>query len=147
MRWSPLRTLAFAVVFALGLLVPSFAWAFDVPPIEGHITDLTRTLDESQTATINRELEGVNQSSTVEIAVLVLSSLQGEPIEDIAFKTASTWRLGKAGKDNGVLLVIATGDRRTRIEVGKGMEGSLTDLQTNDILHQRVGPLLKPGSL
>src|ERR1700722_18132543 len=141
------RAFTCAIVFALGLLAPSLAWAFNVPAIHGHVNDLTGTLDDGQKATLNRQMEGVNQGSTVEIGVLVLPTLGGETIEDVAFKTFNTWKLGKAKKDNGALLVISTGDRRTRIEVGKGIEGSLTDLQTNDILHQRVGPLLKQGVL
>src|SRR5580692_6704238 len=141
------RAFTCAIVFALGLLAPSLAWAFDVPAIHGHVNDLTGTLDDGQKATLNRQMEGVNQGSTVEIAVLVLPTLGGETIEDVAFKTFNTWKLGKAKKDNGALLVISTGDRRTRIEVGKGIEGSLTDLQTNDILRQKVGPELKQGRL
>ena len=144
---STLRAAVCAVVFALGLLAPSIARAIDVPRIEGHVTDLTRSLDDGQRASLNRQLEDVNQNSSVEIAVLVLPSLAGESIEDVAFKTFNTWKLGKAGKDNGALLVIATGDRRTRIEVGKGIEGDLTDLQTNDILRTKVGPELKAGRL
>src|SRR5580698_1285902 len=141
------RALVCALLFAFGLLLPRAAWAFTVPELEGHITDKTRTLDEGQKASLNSQMEAVNQASTVEIAVLVLPTLSGEAIEDVAFKTFENWKLGKAKKDNGALLVIATGERRTRIEVGKGIEGNLTDLQSNDILHQKVGPQLRQGNL
>jgi len=60
-------------------------------------------------------------------------SLGGEPIEDIAYTTFNTWKIGQHGADNGVLLVLAPGDRRVRIETGKGVGGALTDLQANDI--------------
>jgi uncharacterized protein len=142
-------SLLLPLVFALSFLFPSVAWAFNPPPLlGGHIVDLTGTLDASRIDALNRQMEDVNQGSTVEIAVLVLPSLNGEPIEDVAYTTAkNAWKLGKAGKDNGVLLVISTGDRRVRIEVGKGLEGRLTDLQSNDIIHERIGPELKQGHL
>jgi uncharacterized protein len=134
----------------VGLLVlasPSLARAFVVPPIEGHVTDLTRTLDEGQKTTLERQMEAVNQATTIEIAVLVLPSLGGETIEDVAFKTFNTWKLGKADVNNGALLVVATGERRTRIEVGKGLEQKLTEPVTHDILERAVGPELAKGRL
>jgi uncharacterized protein len=135
------------LAFLLGFLLAGVASAFTVPPIEGHVTDLTHVLDEGQRAALNQQMEEVNRGSTVEIAVLVLGSLEGESIDDVGYATARGWKLGNAGKDNGVLLVIATGDRRVRIEVGKGLEGVLTDLQSNDIIRQKIGPELKQGRL
>ncbi len=141
-------SLAFAFALAVALLVaPRAALAFTPPPLEGRVTDLTRTLTGDEKATLETQLATVEQGSTVQIAVLVLSSLGGETIEDVGYTTARAWRLGQKGKDNGVLLVIATGDRRVRIEVGKGLEGTLTDLQANDIIRSRIGPELKAGRL
>ena len=70
-------------------------------------------------------------------------SLEGEPIEDVGYQLIQTWRPGQKGKDNGVVLVIATGERRIRIETGKGVGGDLTDLQSNDIIRRRIGPLMR----
>src|SRR5580658_7690691 len=144
----PLRflflTFAFLAAFASS---PRFAWGFTPPLLEGHVTDLTRTLDDNQKRTLDGQMADLDRASTVEIAVLILGSLNGETIEDVGYATANAWKLGKGGKDNGVLLVIATGDRRVRIEVGKGLEGQLTDLQANDIIHQKINPELKQGRL
>jgi uncharacterized protein len=139
-----LLTFAFLAAFASS---PRIAWGFTPPLLEGHVTDLTRTLDENQKRTLDGQMANLDQASTVEIAVLILGSLNGEAIEDVGYATANAWKLGKGGKDNGVLLVIATGDRRVRIEVGKGLEGQLTDLQANDIIHQKINPELKQGKL
>ena len=71
------------------------------------------------------------------------ASLEGEPIEDVGYQLIQTWKPGQKGKDNGVVLVIATGERRIRIETGKGVGGDLTDLQSNDIIRRRIAPLMR----
>src|SRR6185436_945485 len=73
----------------------------------------------------------------------VVGSLEGETIDDIAYKTFNAWGVGQKGKDNGVLLVIAPNERKVRIETGLGVGGALTDLQSNDIIRQVIAPKLK----
>jgi uncharacterized protein len=143
-RASPL--LAALVALALWLTT-SLAGAFTPPEPVGHVNDLTHRLSAADQAYLEDKLTRYERGTTNQIAVLVLDSLEGEPIEDVAFTTFRAWKIGQKGKDNGVLLLLATGDRRTRIETGKGVGGELTDLQTNDILKQRVGPRLKVNDL
>jgi uncharacterized protein len=135
------------VVLALGLLLPSLAWAFTAPPMQGHVTDLTRTLDEGQRAILDGQMEGTNKTSPVVIAVLVVPSLSGEPIENVAGETYRAWKLGKNDVDNGALLLISMGDKRMRIEVGKDIQGVITDEEKIGILSQKVGPRLSQGHL
>ena len=61
----------------------------------------------------------------------------------MGYQLIQTWHPGQKGKDNGVVLVIATGERRIRIETGKGVGGDLTDLQSNDIIRRRIAPLMR----
>ena len=140
-----LRALLALGCLVVGLLffVARPALAYAPPPIQGHVTDLAGKLSASEKADLEQRLEGENQSSGAELAVLIVPSLQGETIEDVTYATFNAWKLGKQGKDNGVLLAIAVAERRVRIETGKGVEGQLTDLQTQDIIQQRIGPALK----
>jgi len=127
----------------VALLVARPARAYVPPPIQGHITDLAGKLSASERDDLEQRLEAVNRASGAEIAVLIVTSLQGETIEDVAYGTFNAWKIGKKDKDNGVLLVIAVAERRVRIETGKGVEGQLTDLQTQDIIQHEIGPALK----
>src|SRR5262249_40339264 len=81
------------------------------------------------------------------IVVFVIPSLEGESIDDVAYRAFNTWGVGDKKRDDGVLIVLATGDRKVRIEVGKGLGGSLTDLQANDIIRNDMAPLLKQGKI
>src|SRR6185437_6482165 len=65
----------------------------------------------------------------------------------VAYRAFNTWGVGQKGADDGVLIVLATGDRKVRIEVGKGLGGALTDLQANDIILKDMAPLLAKGQL
>jgi uncharacterized protein len=136
----------FASLLATVLLVfaPRTALAaFTPPPFDGYVVDTAGKLSDEDKQAIAAKLEAYERSSTNQIAVLITRSLEGEAIEDVAYKTARTWKVGQKGKDNGVLLVIAPTERKIRIETGKGIGGQLTDLQSNDIIRTKIGPRLK----
>jgi len=140
MRW------AFALLgFVLSLVVTGRAAAFTPPTMTGHVTDAASKLTDADRAQINEKLENYPLRTTNEVAVFLPASLDGEAIEDVGIETFRAWKLGVKGKDNGVLLVIAPAERKARIEVGKGVEGALTDLQSNDIIRQKLRPTLMPG--
>jgi uncharacterized protein len=140
-----MRALISWLVFVATLVLSTTALAFTPPPITGHVTDTAGKLSDADHTEINRKLEEYRVRTTNEIAVLIPASLDGESIEDVGIATLRAWNLGAKGKDNGVLLVIAPVERRARIEVGKDVEGALTDLQSNDIIRQKVRPRLAPG--
>lgn len=117
--------------------------AFSVPPIQGHLTDNAGLLGADDHAEVEQRLTRLMDTSGVEIAVFVVGSLEGETIEDVAYKTFNTWRIGRDKLDNGVLLVIAPRERSLRIETGKGVGGQLTDLQASDIIEHRIAPRLR----
>jgi uncharacterized protein len=132
------------VVLAVGLF-SARALAFTPPPMTGHVTDTAGKLEEPERLAIDQKLEDYRQRTTNEIAVFIPATLDGDDVADVAFVTFRAWKLGVQGKDNGVLLVIAPGERKARIEVGRGVEGAITDLQANDIIRQRIRPHLSPG--
>jgi uncharacterized protein len=134
--WGPLCA-------TLLLLVAGSARAFHVPKQTDYVTDTAGTLSAAELADLNNRVGDYERKTGNQIFVLVTPSLEGEPIEDVGYQLIQTWRPGQKGKDNGVVLIIATGERRIRIETGKGVGGDLTDLQSNDIIRQRIAPLMR----
>lgn len=143
-----LRAVARAVVAAVALVCsalvarPALA-AFTPPPLTGHVVDTAGRLNPAEIRKLDAKLDRIRRQTGFEIVAFVVGSLEGETIEDVAYTTFNTWKLGQKGADNGVLLVIAPTERRVRIETGKGVGGALTDLQSNDIIRQKIAPLLR----
>jgi len=133
---------ALVALVALALQAPT-AFAFVVPPIQGHVTDTAGVLSQTQRAELEQRLADRMQRSGAEIAVFLPASLEGQSIEDVAYATFNAWRVGRSSLDNGVLLVIAPNERRVRIETGKGVGGQLTDLQASDIIEHVIVPQLR----
>lgn len=139
-----------ALALALSLVCPAFvraAFAYTPPPIAGMVNDPANQLSASEKAQLNAKLDGHLKTKGHHIVVFLPKSLEGESIEDVAYATFQAWKVGAAGADNGVLLVIATTDRKARIETGKGVGGDLPDLKTNQILRTDVTPNMKAGKV
>jgi uncharacterized protein len=135
------------VVFLGFLLNPLLLSALEVPPLTGRIVDLARVLPAHDSEHISARLEAHEQQTGNQVAVLILPSLEGEPVENYSHRVATTWKLGKKGTDNGVLLLIALKERKLRIEVGYGLEGTLTDLRSARIIRDEIVPRFKAGNI
>jgi len=145
----PSKSWAWALFVATVLAVfgvAKGAWAFTPPKLEGPVTDTAHVLSTAEKAAIEGKLYALKANSGHEVAVLTVSSLGGESVEDFAYTTARAWALGSADKDDGVLLLIATSERKIRIETGKGVGGDLTDIESSRIIRERIGPELKKGA-
>lgn len=118
-----------------------------LPPLVGQVVDPGHQLAPAAAARLDAELEDLRARTGHAIVVLVLPTLAGEPIEDVAYRAFNSWGVGATGVNDGVLLVVATGDRKIRIETGKGVGGALTDLQSNDIIRLQIAPALAKGAL
>jgi uncharacterized protein len=142
------RTLGWvSFLFALAfVLMSGEAAAFTPPSPQGAVTDTSGRLSADDDRAIEAHISAYRARTTHELAVLMVGSLGGESIDDVAYTTFNTWGVGKKGADNGVLLVIAPTERKMRIETGKGIGDRLTDLESNRILRERVGPMLKQES-
>ncbi len=123
------------------------SWALDVPPLTGRVVDLAHVLPPEIASSLNRALETHESKTSNQVAVLTLPSLEGEPLESFSHRVATTWKLGQKGTDNGILLLIALRERKVRIEVGYGLEGTLTDLRSAHIIRQEIVPRLRSGDL
>ena len=131
----------------LALTFASLVSALDVPPLTGRIVDLAQVLPAGVAAGLTHELEVHETKTGNQVAVLVLPSLDGEPLESFSHRVATTWALGKKGTDNGVLLLIALRERKVRIEVGYGLEGTLTDLRSSRIIRNEIVPRFRAGDM
>ena len=111
-----------------------------VPSLTGRVVDQAGILSPSAEETLAALLAAHEDSTTNQVAVLTISSLDGEAIEAFSIRVAETWALGAAEKDNGVLLVVAVADRKLRIEVGFGLEGDLPDVIASRIIREEIVP-------
>ncbi len=119
--------------------------ALEVPFLSGRVTDNAEVLNDGTRRSITERLKAHEERTGDQIAVLTVPSLEGENIEEYAVKVFESWKLGKKGKDNGVLIIVAPKDRRMRIEVGYGLEGTLTDLAAGRIVRNVMTPRFKTG--
>ena len=114
--------------------------ALEVPFLSGRVVDLAGMLTESEKQSVEQKLAAFEKKTGAQVAVLTLPSLEGEPLEDYSIRVVETWKLGRTGHDDGVLLLIARDDRKMRIEVGRGLEDRLTDLVAGRILDHLLRP-------
>jgi uncharacterized protein len=130
----------------LALLLCGLAHAeVAVPGLSQRVTDLTATLDTSQIQALNARLAAFETGKGSQIAVLLVPTTQPETIEEYAIRVAESWKLGRKGVDDGVLLLIAKNDRKLRIEVGYGLEGALNDATAKRIVSEIITPFFKSG--
>lgn len=112
-----------------------------IPELWGQrVHDDAKILSQQTSDLLESRLRAFEDSTSNQIAILIVNSLDGEPIEEYSLRVAEKWKLGKASKDNGVLLLIAVNDHKMRIEVGHGLEGVLTDLLCNRIIRNEIAP-------
>ena len=137
---------AFFLVLAISLLfMAPAAMGVNVPYHTGRVTDEAGLLSSSTRQAITEILRAHEEKTTNQIAVLTVESLEGESIEEYASVVFEKWGLGQKGKDNGILILVAPNERRMRIEVGYGLEGSLPDARAGDIIRNYMTPRFKKG--
>ncbi|MDO8356223.1 MAG: TPM domain-containing protein [Nitrospirota bacterium] len=141
------RGLARLIVFLGILLMASSAWALEVPALTGRVVDLAHALPADMAASLSRDLAAHETKTSNQVAVLILPSLEGEPLESFSHRVGTTWKLGQKGTANGLLLLVALRERKVRIEVGYGLEGTLTDLRSAHIIRQEIVPRFRSGDL
>jgi len=129
------------------LLAFAFAAAADVavPPLTGRVVDQTGTLSAGDIASLTSRLRDFEDRKGSQIAVLIVPTTQPETIEQFSIRVAEAWKVGRKKIDDGAILVIAKNDRHLRIEVGYGLEGSLTDATSRRIIDEDITPKFRSG--
>ncbi|MEM7582861.1 MAG: TPM domain-containing protein [Acidobacteriota bacterium] len=140
-----LPRLAGWLLFALGVLLPTTLAALEPPELWGRITDQADLLDDGAELRLDALLEQLETDTGAQVAILTVASLEGDPLEDFSIRVVEKWQLGREGIDDGILLLVARDDRLIRIEVGYGLEGTLTDLRTKRIISNLMVPRFREG--
>jgi uncharacterized protein len=144
-HWSgalPAKTLALFVVLALAAAA---ALALTFPPLTGRIVDQANIIPQQTREALEPKLTELEQKSGIQLVVATVNSLEGQEIEPYANELFRFWKLGEKTKNNGVLLLVAPKERRVRIEVGYGLEGTLTDALSAVIIANAITPRFKTG--
>jgi uncharacterized protein len=136
-----------AVVTAVLALTAPPAGAAEFPKPTGYLVDDAGAVPDAEQRALEAELAAYATRSGHQVAVAVVRSTGNESIEDYANDLFGHWGVGSAERDDGVLLVVATEDRKLRIEVGRGLEGTLTDVESADIIRDDMVPSLRAGNV
>jgi uncharacterized protein len=138
-----------SVFLLAALAIPALALTF--PTLTGRVVDDANILDAAQRAALTQKLADLEAKSTDQLVVVTLKSLQGTSIEDYGYQLGRQWQIGQKDKNNGVLLIVAPNERKVRVEVGYGLEGTLTDLVSNFIIQNSILPRFRandyPGGI
>ena len=121
------------------------ALAATFPALTGHIVDQANIIPAAARAAIEPKLADLEAKSGIQLVVATVASLEGQEIEPYANELFRAWKLGEKTKNNGVLLLVAPNERRVRIEVGYGLEGTLTDALSKVIIANAIAPRFKEG--
>lgn len=119
--------------------------ALDVPPLTGYVNDYGGMLSPQVKSQIESELSAFEKTDSTQVVILTIPSLEGAVLEEFAIKAGEAWKIGQKGKDNGVIIVVSKGDKKIRVEVGRGLEGKLTDLMAGRIIDLVIKPRFKRG--
>ena len=138
------RTCAAVTLVAL-LCTVIAAFALTLPALTGRVVDRANILPAETRTAIERKLADLESKSGIQLVVATVASLEGQEIEPYANELFRSWKLGEKSKNNGVLLLVAPNERRVRIEVGYGLEGTLTDALAKVIITNAITPRFKTG--
>ncbi|TIX34233.1 MAG: YgcG family protein, partial [Mesorhizobium sp.] len=141
----PCRTAGALLVAVAFLFSPLAAHAAELPALTGRVVDNAGLIDAATKAALTQKLADFETKGSDQIVVATIPSLGGEEIEPYANRLFRFWKLGQAKENNGVLLLVAKNDRKMRIEVGYGLEGTLTDLHTKLIIENDMVPAFRAG--
>jgi len=128
------------------VICASAAWAVDWKALtpQGYVSDFAGVVDPAAKAQLEAYAAAVERATGAQMALVTIASLEGEPIEDVANTIFRAWGVGRKGSDEGILLLLAVGDRRSRLEVGYGLEPILPDGLDGSIL-RAMRPALRQG--
>ena len=130
---------------ALLCLAAGLAFAFDFPALTGRVVDDAGVIPAATRQNLDAKLKELEDKSGIQLVVATVKSLQGSDIETFANQLFRAWKLGEAKKNNGVLLLVAPTEHKVRIEVGYGLEGTLTDALASVIIASAIVPRFKTG--
>jgi uncharacterized protein len=117
------------------------------PPPDRRISDYAGVLSSAEKARLEQKLIERERGSSNQVVVAIFRSLEGESLEEFSIRLAQAWRIGRKGLDNGVIFLVFLDDRKMRIEVGYGLEATLTDATSSSIIRNVVAPRFREGRI
>jgi len=132
-----MRKKIITILFALLLIAPS-ALALSVPNAIGYVNDFANVIDDKVERQLEQTILDYEKQTSNEITLVTIASLDGESIESFTMRLAEDWKVGKADKDNGIILLFAIEEKRVRLEVGYGLEGVINDAKAGRLLDNYV---------
>lgn len=142
-RWG--LQLLFIALFLATVPTSARAEVVAVPALKAHVTDLTATLSTTELQQLEQQLSAFEAKKGSQIVVLMVPTTHPESIEQFSMRAVETWRPGRKGIDDGVLLLVAKNDRTVRIEIGYGLEGALPDALARRIIDEAIAPRFRQG--
>jgi uncharacterized protein len=139
------KGLRLTIVLAASLCAIATAFAFNFPSLTSRVVDQANIIQVATRNAIEQKLADLEAKSGIQLVVATVTSLEGQEIEPYANQLFRNWRLGEKTKNNAVLLLVAPNERRVRIEVGYGLEGTLTDALSKVIITNAITPRFKAG--
>lgn len=140
MKW--LATVCIACAIATGAFSQELV---EIPPLRAHVNDYADILSDNVEAEIEAKLTQLEKEDSTQVVVATIPSIGDEDIESYSIRLADKWKIGQKGLDNGVIILVARDNRKVRIEVGKGLEETLTDLLAGRIIDYIIIPEFKNG--
>src|SRR3972149_416448 len=116
-----------------------------IPALTGRVVDTAGILSSAEEGELARRLELIENETSVQIVVATIPGREGEPIEDYSIRLAEAWKIGQAGLDTGVIVIVVPEERRVRIEVGYGLEAVIPDGMAGRIIRERMAPAFRDG--
>lgn len=120
--------------------------ALEVPALKGRVNDYAGVLSPSTVQQLEGSLEDFEEDQSTQLVVVTIPTLENDSLEEFSIRLAEQWKIGQQGLDNGAILLVAKKERKIRIEVGYGLEGSLTDLTSGRIIRNVIVPYFKKGN-
>ncbi len=133
-------------IFFLIFILNSLFAELEIPILKNYVTDQTNTLSSEQLSDLERRLRVYEDTTSNQIVILMISTLEGEDLFDFSHRVAETNKIGQEGKDNGILILVVKDDRKIRIEVGYGLEGVVPDAVASSIIRNIMIPYFKSGN-
>ncbi len=137
--------LRLSIAFTALLCTLATCFALTFPPLTGRVVDQANIIQAETRIAVGQKLADLEAKSGIQLVVATVTSLEGQDIEPYANELFRSWKLGEKTKNNGVLLLVAPNQRRVRIEVGYGLEGTLTDALSKVIITNAITPRFKAG--
>jgi len=131
---------------ALLIAWPAYAQERAVPPLTAHVNDTAQLLSQSARERLEQKLSEYERKSGQQFALLTIDSLEGDALESFSIRVVEAWKLGKKGKDDGLLVLVANKEHKLRIEVGYGLEGDITDAFSARVIRNVLVPAMRAGN-